>query len=131
MNNAFSLSGKCALVTGASRGIGQALALGLARAGADVAIAARSADALADSAAAIEAAGRRAVPVTMEMTSVKDIRAATARAAEALGGLDLLVNNAGVEQAASSLDVEEATWDLILDTNLKGAFFAAQAARPA
>ena len=64
----------------------------------------------------------------MDVTSVEQIRAGVAQAAEALGGLDLLVNNAGVEQVSPALDVEEETWDLILDTNLKGAFFTAQAA---
>ena len=64
----------------------------------------------------------------MDVTSVEQIRAGVAQAAEALGGLDLLVNNAGVERSAPALEVEEETWDLILDTNLKGAFFTAQAA---
>ena len=72
--------------------------------------------------------GTRVVPIVMDVTSVEQIRAGVAQAAEALGGLDLLVNNAGVEQSAPALEVEEETWDLILDTNLKGAFFTAQAA---
>ena len=70
----------------------------------------------------------RAVPIAMDVTSVESIRKGTAAAAKALGGLDILVNNAGVEQGRPALEVEEETWDLILDTNLKGAFFAAQAA---
>jgi NAD(P)-dependent dehydrogenase (short-subunit alcohol dehydrogenase family) len=124
----FDLSGRKAFVTGASRGIGRAIAEGLARAGADVAVAARGLAGLAETAAAIEAAGRRAVPVAMDVSSVAECRAGTARAAAALGGLDILVNNAGTEEVCPSLDVEEALWDRILDTNLKGAFFAAQAA---
>ncbi|MFT3975212.1 MAG: glucose 1-dehydrogenase [Amaricoccus sp.] len=112
-----ALAGRRALVTGASRGIGRALAAALAEAGARVAVAARDPAALAGD-----------VAVAMDVTSVASIRDATTRAADALGGLDILVNNAGVEQVAPSLDVDEATWDLILDTNLKGAFFAAQAA---
>ena len=68
------------------------------------------------------------MPLAIDVQSVDSIRAGIAAAADALGGLDILVNNAGVEQVCPSLDVDEALWDRILDTNLKGAFFAAQAA---
>ncbi|MCB1500051.1 MAG: glucose 1-dehydrogenase [Bauldia sp.] len=124
----FALKGKRALVTGASRGIGRAIAEGLAAAGADVAIAGRSLERLDATAEAIRAVGRRAEPVAMDVSRVADCREGVARAAEVLGGLDILVNNAGVEKVAPSLELDEATWDLILDTNLKGAFFCAQAA---
>jgi NAD(P)-dependent dehydrogenase (short-subunit alcohol dehydrogenase family) len=130
-NGRFSLEGKRALVTGASRGIGRAIAEGLADAGADVAITSRSLDRLADTAANIKAQGRRATPIAMDVTQVADCRAGVARAAEIMGGLDILVNNAGVEQVSPSLQLEEETWDLIIDTNLKGAFFTAQAAAQA
>lgn len=123
----FSLAGKRALVTGASRGIGRAIAEGLAAAGADVAIAARGLAALEDTSKSIRATGRKAVPVAMDVTSVTSIREGVAKAATTLGGLDILVNNAGVEQVSPSLEIEEDLWDRILDTNLKGAFFAAQA----
>ena len=124
----FSLSGKRALVTGASRGIGRAIAEGLAAAGADIAIAARGLGGLESTAKSIRSTGRKAFPIAMDVLSVASIRKGVAEAAGALSGLDILINNAGVEQVSPSLDVEEDLWDLIIDTNLKGAFFAAQAA---
>lgn len=124
----FELGGRKALVTGASRGIGEAIAIGLARFGADVAVTARDVARLADVVAEIESYGRRAVPISMDATAVGAIRGGVAEAAAVLGGLDLLVNNAGMEEVCASLDVEEGLWDRILDTNLKGAFFTAQAA---
>ena len=126
--NMFSLAGKSALVTGASRGIGRAIAEGLASAGADVAITARELASLDGTAAAIGAMGRKPVPVAMDVTDVASIRSGVAQAVKALGGLGILVNNAGMEQVCPSLDIEEDLWDRILDTNLKGAFFVAQAA---
>ena len=124
----FDLAGRKALVTGASRGIGRALAEGLAEAGADVAVAARREAALAETVTAIQSLGRRAVAVAMDVARPVECRAGVERAAAALGGLDILVNNAGVEEVRPSLAVDEALWDKILDTNLKGAFFSAQAA---
>ncbi|HET6521870.1 MAG TPA: glucose 1-dehydrogenase [Geminicoccaceae bacterium] len=125
----FSLEGRRALVTGAGRGIGRALALGLAHAGADVALAGRGRGALEEAAREVGALGRRAVVVEMDVRGVGAVRAGIGAAAEGLGGLDILVNNAGVERVADSLEgVDEALWDAILDTNLKGAFFASQAA---
>src|SRR5215475_4533793 len=126
-NPSFSLTGRKALVTGASRGIGQALALGLARAGADVAVSAREAGALAPAVDAIKAAGRKATALALDVRDVAAARRGADAAAAALGGLDILVNNAGVEQVSDSLAVDEALWDRIVDTNLKGAFFCAQA----
>ncbi|MFT3988076.1 SDR family NAD(P)-dependent oxidoreductase [Aestuariivirga sp.] len=124
----FDLTGKTAVVTGASRGIGRALAEALAKAGADVAVTARDQASLAETSAAISALGRRAVPLALDVTDVDLIRLRMNDAKAALGRIDILINNAGMEQVRPSLDVDEALWDMILDTNLKGAFFAAQAA---
>ena len=124
----FELTGRRALVTGASRGIGKALAQALASAGADVAVTARSQASLAETVASIEALGTRAVAIGLDVSNAAGCREGVARAAELLGGLDILVNNAGTEEVRPSLDVDEALWDRILDTNLKGAFFCAQEA---
>jgi gluconate 5-dehydrogenase len=124
----FSLTGRKALITGASRGIGKALALGLAHAGADVAVAARDRQQLQQTVTQIRQLERQAVVITMDVTAPAAIRSGVAAAAGKLGGLDILINNAGIEQVCDSLDVDEALWDRILDTNLKGAFFCAQAA---
>jgi NAD(P)-dependent dehydrogenase (short-subunit alcohol dehydrogenase family) len=115
-------------VTGASRGIGEALAVGLAEAGADVAVVAREQSSLEAAEAAIAAAGRRCVAIALDVRDAAAIRAGVDKAAQALGGLEILVNNAGVEEVRDSLAVDEALWDRIIDTNLKGAFFCAQAA---
>ena len=124
----FDLSGRKALVTGGSRGIGRALAEGLARAGADVAVSGRNEATLEETVTAIVARGVKAAAVRMDVSRPQDCREGVERAVEALGGLDILVNNAGVEEVRPSLEGDEALWDKILDTNLKGAFFCAQAA---
>lgn len=124
----FSLDGRRALVTGASRGIGRTLAVGLAGAGTSLALAARDPAGLEETAREIRELGRTAVPLALDVRDTAAIERAVALAADALGGLDILVNNAGVEQVRPSLEVDEALWDRINDTNLKGAFFCAQAA---
>lgn len=124
----FDLSGRRAVVTGASRGIGRVIAEALAGAGADVAVTARDIRSLDETVAAIVAGGRRGVAFAADVRDVAAAQSAIDRAADALGGIDILVNNAGVEEVRSSLEVDEALWDRILDTNLKGAFFCAQAA---
>ena len=128
MSASKRFEGRRALVTGASRGIGEALALGQAEAGADVAVAARERSSLAAAESAIAAAGRRSVAIVMDVRDAAAIRAGVEKTVQALGGLDILVNNAGVEEVRDSLAVDEALWDRIVDTNLKGAFFCAQAA---
>ena len=124
----FDLTGQTALVTGASRGIGQELAIALARAGADVAFTARDATSLRPCVAAIAQFGRKAVPLALDVRDLAQVSRAVNAAADQLGGLTILVNNAGVEEVKPALEVTEELWDKILDTNLKGAFFCAQAA---
>ena len=109
----FRLDGRSALVTGASRGIGRALALGVAHAGADIALAARSKDALEEAAGKVQALGRRALVIELDIADVARLPAAVDRALAALGRLDILVNNAGMEQVADSLAVSAVLWDRI------------------
>lgn len=124
----FDLSGRLAMVTGASRGIGQSIAEALARAGCDVAISARNVDSLSETAAAVGNFGRRCIPLAQDVRDPGSAAHGVEDAEVKLGGLDILVNNAGFENVKPSLDVDEALWESIVDTNLKGAFFAAQAA---
>ncbi|TGS84670.1 glucose 1-dehydrogenase [Mesorhizobium sp. M3A.F.Ca.ET.174.01.1.1] len=130
MRNAslFDLSGRKALITGASRGIGRGIAEALSAAGADVAVTARDLASLDATKRAIHDAGGVAHAIALDVTDVARCRAATDEAVGLLGGLDILVNNAGLEEVRPSLDVDEALWDRIVDTNLKGAFFCSQAA---
>ncbi len=118
----FSLAGRTALVTGASRGLGASMAIALAQAGADLVITARSVAALETTAAQIRALGRKVRLLALDQTDTEALE-------PALQGLaiDILVNNAGVEHVAPSTEVTPALWDHIVDTNLKGAFFTTQA----
>lgn len=122
----FSLSGKCALVTGASRGIGRAIALGLADAGADLLITYR--ERASDAKAVvreIESKGRRARAMAMDVAHRDSIEAA-AKEAAAFGALSVLVNNAGVNKPTDFDQIADGDWDFILETNLKGPFLVAQ-----
>jgi NAD(P)-dependent dehydrogenase (short-subunit alcohol dehydrogenase family) len=127
-NSMFDLAGRRAVVTGGSRGLGQAIAVALAHAGCDVAITARRFESLDDTAALVEAEGRRCMAVAQDVADPAHAAAGVEQAAAELGGIDILVNNAGFEHVKPSLDVDAALWDSIVDTNLKGAFFASQAA---
>jgi NAD(P)-dependent dehydrogenase (short-subunit alcohol dehydrogenase family) len=122
------LAGKVAWITGASAGLGARFAQVLAGAGAIVALSARRADRLEALAAEIASGGGRALAVPADTSVVADIRAAAARIEAALGPIDILVNNAGTSRQARLEDFAETDYDAVLDTNLKGPFFAAQAA---
>ncbi|HTU09906.1 MAG TPA: 2-dehydro-3-deoxy-D-gluconate 5-dehydrogenase KduD [Allosphingosinicella sp.] len=126
MTNIFDLSGKAAIVTGANTGIGQAIAVALAEAGADVALAGRSrAD---ETAAAVAALGRRAVLIEADLGSTAPVQSVVDETLAAFGRLDILVNNAGIIRRADAADFSEADWDAVMDTNLKSLFFLCQAA---
>ncbi|HEV8310005.1 MAG TPA: glucose 1-dehydrogenase [Methylomirabilota bacterium] len=122
------LQGKATAVTGATRGIGRAIALAFAREGADVLVNGRDAAAGRAVCAEIAALGRRAVWHAADLGRVDQARSVVAAAVAAFGRLDVLVNNAGLFQRKPVLDLEEGDWDRLLDVNLKGAFFCAQAA---
>ncbi len=122
------LSGRRALVTGGSRSIGRAIALGLAREGADVVVSYRADRESADAtAAAVRELGRKAAIVQGDAAIRADVARFVAEAAATLGTIDLLVNNAGVLKRTPFLEIDEREWDAILDTNLKGYFLVGQA----
>ena len=126
MLDLFNLAGRTALVTGANTGLGQGIAIALAQAGADIVAAGRSpAD---DTAAQVRALGRRFLDVRADLSSTAPVRAVVDAAVALNGRLDIVVNNAGIIRRADSLDVEEADWDAVIDTNLKSVFFLSQAA---
>ncbi|HMO85328.1 MAG TPA: glucose 1-dehydrogenase [Lacipirellulaceae bacterium] len=123
----FDLSGKHAIVTGASRGLGQTFARALAQAGADVVVTSRDVAALQPFCDEIAALGRRAVPLELDLRDHDSIQAMVAAAHSACGRIDILVNNAGCNIRKPALDVTWDDWNTILDTNLRGTFFVAQA----
>ncbi|MBV9931457.1 MAG: 2-dehydro-3-deoxy-D-gluconate 5-dehydrogenase KduD [Alphaproteobacteria bacterium] len=126
MTHPFDLTGRVALVTGANTGIGRAIAVALAEAGADVALVGRSpAD---ETAAAVAAAGRRSIQVRADLATIAPVQDVVDRTLAELDGLDILVNNAGIIRRADAVDFSEADWDAVVDTNLKSVFFLCQAA---
>jgi NAD(P)-dependent dehydrogenase (short-subunit alcohol dehydrogenase family) len=122
----FGLDGQVAIVTGASSGLGRHFALTLARAGAKVALAARRIDPLDELARQIEAFDGRAIPVPLDVTDPASVRACVGVAETELGPISILVNNAGLAIDKPVFDQDEADWDRVLDTNLKGAWMMAQ-----
>ena len=124
----FDLAGKTALVTGAARGLGRAISSALANAGADVALGLRDVNAAGDLPQAIQAMGRRVLPLQMDMANISQIFAAIDAAAAHFGRLDILVNNAGIAPENLAENVRESDYDLTLAVNVKGTFFASQAA---
>ena len=123
----FDLTGRVAIVTGASRGLGQTFARALARAGADLVITSRTRASLEPFQAEVESLGRRAVLLALDVRSEDSIRAMAVEVAKAYPRIDILVNNAGCNVRKPAADVTWDDWNLILDTNLRGAFFVAQA----
>ena len=124
----YDLTGQTALVTGASRGLGRAISLALANAGADVALGLREVDSAPDLADAIRAMGRRALPLQMDVRRREQIDAAIGEVVEQWGRLDIVVNNAGLGPSAPAEEVTEENFDLTIDVNVKGVFFVSQAA---
>jgi len=125
VSNPFDLAGKVALVTGANTGIGRGVALALAAAGADIAAAGRSE--MDETQRQVVGLGRRFLAIEADFSSTQPVRRVTEEAVAGLGGIDILVNNAGVIRRADAIDFTEADWDVVIDTNLKTAFFLTQA----
>ena len=125
--NLFDLSGRVALVSGTSRGLGQYFGRALARAGADLVITSRNIDSLEPFRAEIESLGREALPVELDVRLYESIQKAVEAAVKHYGKIDILVNNAGCNVRKPSVDITWEDWNLVLDTNIRGTFFVAQA----
>jgi len=124
----FSLKGKVALVTGGSRGIGKAIAIGLANAGADVALASRKLPDLEEVAKEIKGTGRKSLAVAAHVGKLEEINNLVSKVKEEFGRIDILVNTAGTNPTMDqAIDIEERAWDSIMNLNLKGLFFLSQA----
>ena len=126
MTNPFDLTGRVAIVTGANTGIGQGIAVALAEAGADVALVGRST--AEETEQGVRAAGRRALHLSADLSTIAPVQQIVERTIAVLGGLDILVNNAGTIRRADAVDFSEEDWDAVIDTNLKSVFFLCQAA---
>jgi 2-dehydro-3-deoxy-D-gluconate 5-dehydrogenase len=126
MSNPFDLAGRVAVVTGANTGIGQAIAIALARAGANVACVGRSDP--SETLASISALGRKAIYIKADLASIEPVARIVDETTSALGGIDILVNNAGIIRRNDAINFTEEDWDAVVDTNLKSVFFLSQAA---
>ncbi|WP_026694874.1 SDR family NAD(P)-dependent oxidoreductase [Peribacillus kribbensis] len=124
----FRLEGKTAIVTGAGRGIGRAIAIGFAEAGADVALLARTKTDLEETAHIVEQTGQKAFPIAADLTQGDQIQSAVQKVIKEAGELDILVNNAGMNIRSQALEVTEEEWQKIMDTNLKSAFLMSKEA---
>ncbi len=123
----FDLSGRVAIVTGTSRGLGQYMGRALARAGADLVITSRHAETLAPFQKEVEALGRRALPLALDVRDYESIQRMVEAAYAHYGKIDILVNNAGCNVRRPAVEVSWDEWNLVLETNLRGPFFVAQA----
>ena len=126
----FDLSGKVALVTGGNGGIGKGIALGLARAGANIAVAARNQDKSARAVAELEALGIQAISIRCDVTDGDDVNAAVAACVERFGGLDIVINNSGINVRKLPHELDLAEWQTVIDVNLTGVFLMSKAAYP-
>ncbi len=126
MTNPFDLTGRVAVVTGANTGIGQGIALALAQAGADIAAVGRSA--ATETVEKVRALGRKAEIISADLSTIEPVGRIVDETVEKLGGLHILVNNAGIIRRNDSVDFTEEDWDAVMDTNLKSVFFLCQAA---
>jgi len=129
-NGLFDLSGRVALVTGTSRGLGQYFGRALAKAGADLVLTSRNRDHLMAFEAEVKSLGHRAISLELDVRNLDSIKHMAASAEAAFGHIDILVNNAGCNVRKPALEVTWDDWNLILDTNLRGSFFVAQAVAP-
>jgi NAD(P)-dependent dehydrogenase (short-subunit alcohol dehydrogenase family) len=128
----FKLNGRRALITGGGKGLGKVMAGALAQAGADVAISARTlADCEAVAAQIIDATGRKAVPIAADVTKAADVERMIVEAERALGPIDILINNAGVNIRGAANELTESDWDTVIDANLKGPFLVSRQLGPA
>jgi NAD(P)-dependent dehydrogenase (short-subunit alcohol dehydrogenase family) len=123
----YDFTGQTAIVTGAGKGIGRAIARAFAQAGANVVLAGRHPETLATVADECAAVGGKTLIIPADVQLVAQVRELIARTISEFGKIDVLVNNSGVNRTAPSLEIDEATWDWIIDTNVKGMFFACQA----
>ena len=127
MAGSFDLTGKVALVTGASRGLGSYFSKALARAGADIVITSRTVESLATTRSEIEAVGRKALPCMLDTRKIETIQPMVDRALETFGRIDILVNNAGCNIRKAAVDMTPDDWDTVVGTILRGAFFVSTA----
>ncbi|GBF11272.1 SDR family NAD(P)-dependent oxidoreductase [Tepidibacillus sp. HK-1] len=123
----FRLDGKVAVVTGSGKGIGKAMALGLAEAGADLVIVARTEEDIQQTVLEVEQKGRKAIGISTDVKKKEEIEKMVAKTLDTFGKIDVLVNNAGMNIRTPALDVPEEEWELIIQTNMKSVFLASQA----